>query len=540
MKSVPTANDALSYIQAGQVQEAEKSLKATLRSNPKDAAALYYLGSLHISGGQFEKGASHLRKAIRLGLENADIFNNLGAACVELGRSDEAEAAFKKALELRPDMATARFNMARLLTRSDLKAAIEQYEEVIDQHPDYFEALINLSELYVREGTHIESARLYLDRALGLAPERFEVHRALAQVLYNTGMVSTAAVSAEEAIRIAPQDPRSRWVHALVSLQLGRLEQGWQNYDVRFDTLRGSLFFLDVKVRRWEGQAIDNATILVWSDQGIGDDILYGTFLPDLLARAKKVIFVCTQRMKPIFERAYPNLEVRARELEHTSKRRIKADYQIPLPELGRHFRASFEAFPSNPSLLQADSGIADRLRARYQALAPGNKLVGISWKSKRDLSVNGKISKLEDWVPLLRTPGCTFVCLQYGIEQAEIDAFNEQHGTSLVFDQTVDPLKDMDASFAQCAAMDLVVSTSNTTVHTAASIGKPTWMVLPEGRGQLWYWFMVRRSSPFYPALRIFRQGPDGLDVFPPWTAVLESVGQSLRSWLNGEHHDI
>ena len=532
--SVPSAFDGYRLIQQGKRSEAEKSLKQTLHANPKDEEALYLLGSIYVSGRLFEKGASHLRKAIRLGRATPDAYSNLGAACLELGKEEEAKKAFELALELSPQMADAGFNLARLLAKTDTEAAIVQYQNVIEHNPNYFEALVNIADLYLRTTGDLDRARGYLDTALAVGPHRFEAYRALAQVFQQNGMIANASAAIEKARALAPEDSWSRWITALINLQLGRLGSAWEDYDTRFDVFRRKLYFSGARIPRWEGQPLERSTIYVWGDQGIGDDIIYGSFLPDLMGQARQVVFQCFGRLKPIFERSYPGLQVEGRLETGRAKKRVKADYHIDLPQLGRHFRRTFEDFPVEPKPLIPDPDLSQALSEKYKSLFPDQKIIGISWKSKRKAFKGGKISDLEDWVDLLKTPGCQFVCLQYGVEQAELDEFNEANGTSIYFDPTVDPLKDMEAAFAQCAAMDLVISTSNTTVHTAASIHKTTWLVLPQGRGQLWYWFLGRSDSPFYPTLRVFRYAADSLDFFPAWSSVLGSVKLALQDFVS------
>jgi hypothetical protein len=189
-------------------------------------------------------------------------------------------------------------------------------------------------------------------------------------------------------------------------------------------------------------------------------------------------------------------------------------DYQISIASLGQHLRASFENFPKHAGYLRADPARAAALRARYHTSS--GPVIGVSWRSKNVRFGENKSMTLADLAPILRTPGATFVNLQYGDCAADLAAVKATLGVDVIHDAEIDPLKDMDAFFAQVAAMDAVISTSNTTVHVAGSLNVPTWVLLPLAKGALWYWFATRPDSPWYPSVRLIRE--KRLDPSRPW----------------------
>lgn len=137
------------------------------------------------------------------------------------------------------------------------------------------------------------------------------------------------------------------------------------------------------------------------------------------------------------------------------------------------------------------------------------------------------KSQNLASWATILQTPGVTFVNLQYGDRKADLTRAKEQLGVDILHDDTVDPLVDMDAFAAQVAAMDLVISVSNTTVHTAGALGVPTWVLTATGRGRLWYWFRGQTVSPWYPSVRFLTQEAAG-----DWMPVLNRCATDLAAW--------
>lgn len=138
---------------------------------------------------------------------------------------------------------------------------------------------------------------------------------------------------------------------------------------------------------------------------------------------------------------------------------------------------------------------------------------------------------QLSDWSPVLRSSGATFVNLQYGDCADELSRLYQEIGVSVYCDDEVDPLVDLDAFAAQVAAMDLVISVSNTTVHFAGALGKPVWTLLPGGGdGLLWYWGNEGERNLWYPTMRIFRQ-----DTLGDWAGAINHVDAAFRDFLSG-----
>jgi len=179
---------------------------------------------------------------------------------------------------------------------------------------------------------------------------------------------------------------------------------------------------------------------------------------------------------------------------------------------------------------LIADADATARQRARLDGPAAGRPRIGMAWRSANAEYGPQKSLKLTDLVPVLQRQDVFWVDLQYGDTAAERAALAGACGTEIWHDPEVDPLADLDAAAAQIAALDLVISASNTAVHVAGALGVATWLLLPApGYGLLWYWSVDRSDSPFYPALRCFRQPAAAAG----WAGVVTEIGGALDGWL-------
>ena len=156
--------------------------------------------------------------------------------------------------------------------------------------------------------------------------------------------------------------------------------------------------------------------------------------------------------------------------------------------------------------------------------LAAGRVIVGISWKSESPKTGHHKSIPLQQWLPILQTNKVFFVSLQYGDQDQEISTIGGLPGSGIHRDHSVDTKGDLDRFAAQVAAMDLVITVSNTTAHFAGAMNVPVWTLISEGPGALWYWFHDRDDSPWYPSMKLFRQSKAGR-----WEDVLSAVKSQL-----------
>jgi hypothetical protein len=237
------------------------------------------------------------------------------------------------------------------------------------------------------------------------------------------------------------------------------------------------------------------------------------------------VTIQCSARLAPIFARAFPSAKVEDRETPHDVS---DCDYQTGVGSLGRYFRSELVNFPREAGYLKADARKVEELRSKYVERARGRKIVGISWRSKNDTLGPDKNTTLEQMCSILQTPGVMFVNLQYGDCTAELANARERWNVDIFEDPAVDSLKDMDAFFAQVAAMDLVITTSNTSAHVAGSLNVPVWVLLPHAKGTLWYWFVGRPDSPWYPSARLIRAPK-----FDPGRQWMEAIAPSVATEL-------
>jgi hypothetical protein len=267
----------------------------------------------------------------------------------------------------------------------------------------------------------------------------------------------------------------------------------------------------------------------VYAEQGVGDEIMFASCLPDVLEGAGGCIVECDRRLVPLFARSFPKAKVveRVEVAEGELPEELMTDVKVAMGSLPLFFRTDISRFPQQERYLVADAGKVQQWRERYRERGEGKK-IGISWRggSKPGTRLARSIG-LEKWRDIFGVSGVEFINLQYGDCAAEIKEAEEKLGVRIYDWADADPLRDLDGAAAQIAALDLVISVDNTTVHMAAALGVPVWVMLPVGCD--WRWIRGYDDTPWYKTVRLYRQERAG-----EWEEVLERVVSDLRGYID------
>jgi len=316
----------------------------------------------------------------------------------------------------------------------------------------------------------------------------------------------------------------------LILLLLGDFHQGWKEYEWRLKCSNFSSENRNFPQPYWNGIHLNGKSVLIWAEQGIGDEIMFTSILPTLSQMTEKIVIECNIRLVSLFQRSFPQIQFFPPQNPPNPKLLDKnIDYQIPMGSLGQWLRTSEDSFKeSKQTYLTACANKSAKIRERYQKLADGKLLIGISWKStginQRQALLKSTI--LEDWTSVLLQQDCYFINLQYGDVKEELEQFHLQTNLMIYQDEKIDSLRNLDDFAAQISALDLIISTSNTTVHMAGALGKQVWTLLPYIPD--WRWMLDREDTPWYPSMRLFRQNETG-----DWSGVFSQVKSELEQYM-------
>lgn len=321
--------------------------------------------------------------------------------------------------------------------------------------------------------------------------------------------------------KIAPQDPNSNWIVGLLALQIGDFKIGWPNYATRWQSERFKSPRLITDKPEWTKDC-GAKSVLVWGEQGIGDQIIYGTLLPSLKALTEQVTAMVEPRLIPLFQRSMPDIEFIPNNSQVPAD---KHETQIPFASLGAPLIQELDDIPryAKRNYLKPDPERVIELRKEL-GIEQSDFVIGVSWVSAAIKIGPHKSMPLTDMLPILSMPDVKFVDLQYGHTKQETDDLKNKHGVELL-KSSVDNWKDLDGLAALCSLCDVIVSISSSTVHMAGAIGVP---VLLLDANKLWYWGNKDSEghSLWYPSVRVFPRD----NVLAPWKPQIEMVTERLR----------
>lgn len=521
---VAIANKGNALLEKGQAMHALECHERALRLTPHSVQAWLDMARTLIELGRFEEAAGCAAQALHLAPGHADAWCLQGFILNELRRYQEGWDSCQHALEIKSDHALAWINQGVSLT------ALERYEEAlacqqraIGLNPESHQAWTNQGVTLSHLGRQDE-ALLSHDQAIRLKPDYANAHVNKGQVLAELGQDEAAQACYEHAIALQPGNASARWNLSLLLLKQGRYPAGWEEFEYRWQTPELNFKRISTAKSKWTvGPSAQ--PLLLWGEQGIGDQILYASILPELASLPQRKLIALDRRLIPLFARSMPGFEFV--DLEQVSDALDFAE-QLPLGSLPRHFRHSTESFAAaRHPFLVADPDRAAALRLKIAQ--PGRLVCGVSWSSSRKSIGGNKSIRLAQMLPPLAGERLHFVNLQYGNTGAERDALQAQHGVAVQNLDEVDNFHDIDGLAALIMACDIVVTTSNTTAHLAGALGKETLLLLPLGKGKLWYWAEHGGRNPWYPSIKMFSQATPG-----SWQEPLEQIRQHLenRPW--------
>jgi hypothetical protein len=312
--------------------------------------------------------------------------------------------------------------------------------------------------------------------------------------------------------------------HAL--LLSGKFREGWKEYEWRWK-VKGMLFCRDFSQPVWNGSSLQGKTLFVYDEQGVGDEIMFASCLPEVIAQSNLCVVETDKRLVPLFSRSFPNalvIDLLARNKAYPSEL-PQADMKTAIGSLPQFLRPDFLSFSKQQTYLIPDTPQVNIWHKRFEVLGEGPK-IGISWRGGKSADIRRiRSTVLEQWDKLFSIHDVHFINLQYGDCTQELREAREAFEVIIHDWEDVDPLKDLDWFAAQISALDLVISVDNATVHMAGALGVKVWTLLPFVPD--WRWVLNREDSPWYPTMRLFRQPSPG-----DWESVMVKVANELHNF--------
>jgi Tfp pilus assembly protein PilF len=447
-----------------------------------------------------------IRRAIVLRPNYVEAYSNLSNVLRDLGQLDEAVTAARQAISLRPDYAQAHNNLANALKgKGQLDEAIASYLHAITFTPSYVEAHCNLSGALI-DGGQLNEAIGAARQAISLDPNYAQAHSNLGNALKDAGQLDAAIAAYRRAVHLKPDFAQGHFNLGVALLMRGDFNEGWRQYEWRGKERRARSLMVRFPQPLWDGGDLSGRTIFLHMEQGFGDMIQFIRYLPLVAGRSGRVFVESPRELIRLFGEL-PGVAgwiLRGQPLP-------AFDVQCPLLSLPRVFATTLQTIPSQKNLLRRDPNLAQAWGRRPELQQPGLK-VGLVWAGQSkpvDRSVNPA-----DLAPLAELDNIRFFSLQK--LKAPLPPLE-------LIDWT-DELEDFADTAALIANLDLILTIDTSVAHLAATLGKPTWVLLNFAPD--WRWMMDRSDSPWYPTMRLFRQPRHG-----DWKNPIAQVKEALHA---------
>jgi Flp pilus assembly protein TadD len=499
-----------------------ESYRAALDAKPGFASAHNGLAVVLVACEHYGEAETHYRRALDIKPDYMEARVNLGDLMAQIGRFDEAVADLRVVLDAEPGNLEAMICLADTLARmGNIDEALAVAKAAVDHYPDQARAH-NCHGMACRQAGDLQAASAHLARAVALDPNLADAYGNRALTMLALGQVKEAAAAAERAVALEPENGAHRMNLGMIHLLDGDFEHGFEGYRARFDSRQSWVKQRSFAQPVWNGEALDGRRVLVWGEQGVGEEIMFGSLLRQLGERAAYCDVECDPRLVPLFRRSFPDLDAHGRADPPTRSLFGPAiDFTLAMGDLGAALGVCDFA-PANAYLV-ADETATVAARQRLASFGDGLR-VGIAWRSRGgNAAFNAdKSTDLSDWYPVLGVSGACFIDLQYGDTGKDVARVDHDIGVSITADDTIDQMRNLDGFAALIAALDLVITTSNTTAHLAGALGKEVWVLVPHVPD--WRWQLARDDSIWYPRARIIRQPAPG-----DWRGALVEAGAAL-----------
>jgi tetratricopeptide (TPR) repeat protein len=394
--------------------------------------------------------------------------------------------------------------------------------------------LLNAIGTCYKHENNITKARLYFEEAQKDVPINPDIQNNLGTLYINEGKPELAQHHLNMALEKDPNHAQAHWNKSLTMLELGDYANGWTEYDWGLRAqVRVDRNYAKHTIPFWNGEK--NARIIVYGEQGIGDEIMFASLLPQLVADAELVVFECHRKLHKLFANSFPEIDIYPTREDENIQWPLKSDgsdrygftHKIAIGSLGKFYRRDIADFPGTPFLVPTPS--SELAWAERLAKLPAGPKIGISWiGGHKKTRVEVRSMELERLLPILGQ-NAQFISLQYTPQEDEILAFETAHGIKLhqFPEATYSPIYDDTAGLV--ANLDLVITVCTSLVHLAGSMGVPTWVMVPSRPA--WRYRLDLDGMPWYSSVVLFRQTPDSVE----WQPVIDEVASNLSELLQG-----
>ena len=484
-------NLSVLYLNLSRVFDAERCIVDFIQNNEGDATTFNHLAVAYQRSSRVAESIKILEHAHSLDPYKIETYLNLTTAYGLLGDNIRAMEAALEAIKVDPSSSAAFNNLGTILNNmAKFEESEIAFETAAELNPKNIEAFVNLGSSQARIGKSKEAIKTF-EKALRRLPK--------------SGVTQADVI---------------KFLLSFEYLKEGRLKEGWKYYDSGFHpnipTSSARAMARTFFKPRWNGQKIKGETLLVWREQGLGDEMMFLSCIPDLLKLIQNVIVEVDYRLVETLQRSFPSAKIRSQYFgpaPHYAAIHQDYDYHVPLGSLMRYLRPTIEDFKSSGPYIVVDESKKTKFSERLQK-SDGQIYIGICWRSGNIDALRAlTYMNIMNWGELFSMENVTWVNLQYGECEQECIAAEEKFGIKILRWNDLNLKDDLDDIFALMTELDCIVTVATAVHHMGASAGAKTLLITPTGA---WNRFNLN-YDPWFSNLYPFVAEGDDLSIVLP-----------------------
>ena len=463
----------------------------------------YYKGVCLNYLKQNDLAIKNYKKAISLKKDYLEPYIQLGHLYKNIDKIDEALEILLNGLKYAQQKELTHTNISEIYyLKKQYDLSIKHAREALKSNKNNYFAVINLANSFMEQGL-VEKGVEEL--------ENIAAQNDISIICNNLGFgyrllgnYEKAISNYQKAISLNPNNHEAFFNLSHIQLSLNNFQEGWLNYEHRWGTKKFAYKKLDIKKPLWNSK-LGYERVLIWAEQGIGEQILFSSIIPELKSKFKKILIAVNDKLVPLFQERFAGIEV------CPISKKINEndfDFHLPIGSLGRYFRSDRKSFSEN--VIQNSNRRPTNIKNKKFKCA-------ISWVSSNNEFEKNKSIKLNDLVDILYIKEFEFFNVQYTDVQKEVDSFFNNHNILINDIGDIDPYNDLLNLNKFLISCDFLITVSNTNAHLAAAAGVPTYLLLPQQKGSFWYWSNeYHDKNLWYPSVVKFQQNHEGNWVEP------------------------
>jgi len=469
---------AFAFLKLNNIKKSKEICLHYLSKNNKDIACLNILGQCFFVEENYDEAIKIFNDILTYDSKNLSALNSLGRIYHEKRDAKKAEKFFLDALKI-----------------NGLS----------------FQVINNIAGFYREEGKSNKAIEYY-KKAIILNPNNSYIYNNLSKTYFDLNNHDDAKENSFKALKLKPNDGDVEKTLSFIYLKDHDFENGWNYFDGRLrlnDFIKKNENIEKLNKKLFKKNEINQSkeSFLIVREQGVGDEILYGSMYGDLLKNVKNVTIECDSRLLSLFKRSFPEYSNKFVELGNISNEDNKLkeiDYVLYAGSLGKYYRKNLTNFIS-VSYIKVDE--EKHQKTQNKLLKYKNKYnIGISWKSFNNRYASDKSLHLNDFKNIFKFPNCNVFNLQYGDVADEINNFNNKKN-ELIYIEDLDLYNDFEGIASLLKSLDIFITVSNSTAHLAGSLGVKTLLIKPDNYALFHYWNQKNNKTPWYNSLELIER---------------------------------